>query len=103
MRKTVITILAILFASSLLLYGAAAEPALTATTAASAPATAPATIVSESLVYKKADGRGLKLFIEKPADWKATDHIAAYNFRQQKRKQPFCERCGRFFQPTFRK
>ena len=80
MKKTAITILAILFASSLLLYGAAAEPAVTATMAASAPATAPAAIVSESLVYKKADGRGLKLFIEKPADWKATDHRPAIVF-----------------------
>lgn len=45
----------------------AAEPA-------SGPASAPsAKVLAETVVYKKAGGRELKLYIEKPSDWKASD------------------------------
>ena len=35
---------------------------------------------AQALVYKKADGRELRLFIEKPADWKASDRRPAILF-----------------------
>lgn len=35
---------------------------------------------SETLIYKKAEGRELKLLIDKPADWKATDKLPAIVF-----------------------
>jgi acetyl esterase len=35
---------------------------------------------TEQLVYKKVEGRELKLFIEKPADWRATDRRPAIVF-----------------------
>lgn len=35
---------------------------------------------AETVIYKRADGRELKLFIEKPADWKAADRRPAVVF-----------------------
>lgn len=35
---------------------------------------------TEILAYKQVDGRDLKLFIEKPADWKASDQRPAIVF-----------------------
>ncbi len=35
---------------------------------------------AETVVYKKAGGRELRLFVDKPADWKATDHRPAIVF-----------------------
>lgn len=38
------------------------------------------TRAEETVVYKKVGGNDLKLFIDKPADWKATDHRPAIVF-----------------------
>lgn len=35
---------------------------------------------AETIIYKKVDDRELKLLVEKPADWKATDHRPAIVF-----------------------
>lgn len=75
--KTTCFTLSALLATMLAWPLGAAEPSATTAQAASAPAK---TFISESLVYKKADGRELKLFIEKPADWKASDSRPAIVF-----------------------
>ena len=54
-------------------------PCVAQSSAAPAPAKV-ATFSSEARVYKKAGERELKLFIEKPADWKASDQRPALLF-----------------------
>ena len=64
MKPFPITFVALFFLSAVAIHAADSKPAAT----------------GEPLVYKSVEGRDLKLFIDKPAGWKATDKRAAVVF-----------------------